>query len=120
VVILQSGDAPNLKTALKKLIRNATNQGNGMEDDEVNTAKHGVSPLRYSSSDSSLTDQGRKLLNYDLQILHDHVKDHDFSKVVVAFQDSEAFESSLLAELIALFRSVWPNPVQSTITSEVC
>jgi origin recognition complex subunit 3 len=51
-----------------------------------------------------LTEQGRKLLNYDLEILNGYVKAHGTKKVIVAFQDSEAFDSVLLAELIILFR----------------
>ena len=87
--MLQSGDAPNLKTTLKKLIRNVTNQQEGLDDEEVQVANKS---------------QSRKLLNYDLQILHDYVAQQGSTKVVVAFQDSEAFDSSLLAELVALFR----------------
>ena len=48
--------------------------------------------------------QGRKLLNYDLQILHDHLQTSGQGKIVVAFQDSEAFDSGLLGEVINLFR----------------
>ena len=56
-----------------------------------------------------LTEQGRKLLNYDLEILHGLVKTHGTKKVIVAFQDSEAFDSVLLAELITLFRYLRTN-----------
>lgn len=45
--------------------------------------------------------QGPKLLNYDLQILYDYVQAHAVQKVVVGFQDSEAFDASLLADLIS-------------------
>ena len=89
VVLLQSGDAPNLKTTLKKLIRSATNQQEGIDDEEIQAVNKS---------------QNRKLLNYDLQILHDYVVQQRSSNVVIAFQDSEAFDSSLLAELVALFR----------------
>ena len=87
--MLQSGDAPNLKTTLKKLIRTAINQQEGLDDEEVQVTNNL---------------QSRRLLNYDLQILHDYVVQQESTKVVVAFQDSEAFDSSLLAELVALFR----------------
>jgi origin recognition complex subunit 3 len=53
-----------------------------------------------------LTRQGRKLLNYDLQILHDHIKSTKNGRIIVAFQDSEAFDSGLLAEVLLLFRYV--------------
>ncbi|KAL3423541.1 origin recognition complex subunit [Phlyctema vagabunda] len=93
-VTLQSGDASNLKAALKRLIRDATNQKPAEDDEE-----------------SNLLDQnGRKLLNYDLEILHSYVKLHGSGKVVVAFQDSEAFDGGLLTELITLFMS-WSDRI---------
>ncbi len=48
--------------------------------------------------------QGPKLLNYDLQVLYEFVHTNKIQKVVVGFQDSEAFDGTLLADLIALFQ----------------
>ncbi|TAQ86545.1 hypothetical protein B7494_g5143 [Chlorociboria aeruginascens] len=84
VVTLRSGDVSNLKAALKKIIRDATSQKLSIYEDE---------------DDLQETD-GRKLLNYDLKILHDYVNTHGSRKVIVALEDSEAFDTSLLAELI--------------------
>lgn len=53
-----------------------------------------------------LTFQGRKYLNYDLEALHAYLKTNPRRHIVIAFQDSEAFESGLLSDLISLFRSV--------------
>ena len=53
--------------------------------------------------------KGRKLLNYDLQILYNYVEAHDIQKVTVAFQDSEAFNGVLLGDLITLFRYDTPS-----------
>ncbi|PBP27313.1 origin recognition complex subunit [Diplocarpon rosae] len=53
---------------------------------------------------------GRKLLNYDLEIIHGFIQLHDCQAVVVAFQDSEAFDSNLLAELISIFGS-WKDRI---------
>lgn len=51
--------------------------------------------------------QGRKYLDYDLESLHVFLNQQQQSKrVVVAFQDSEAFESGLLTDLITLFQYV--------------
>lgn len=50
--------------------------------------------------------KGRKTLNYDLEILHRFVQANESQAVVVVFQDSEAFDNDLLADLIKLFRSV--------------
>jgi origin recognition complex subunit 3 len=43
-------------------------------------------------------------MNYDLQLLANYVSSRTTSKVIVAFQDSEAFDSGLLAEMLDLFR----------------
>ncbi|KAG4433550.1 hypothetical protein IFR05_010975 [Cadophora sp. M221] len=94
VVTLRSGDASNLKAALKHLIRDATNQRSSLDEEE----------------DISSHKDGRKLLNYDLEILHGHVEAHESQAVVIAFQDSEAFDTSLLADLITLFSS-WKDRI---------
>ena len=44
------------------------------------------------------------VLNFDLHILYDYVQEHSLSKVVLLFQDSEAFEGSLLADLVDILR----------------
>jgi origin recognition complex subunit 3 len=41
-----------------------------------------------------------------LEILHGYVEANGSQAAVIAFQDSEAFDSSLISELINLFRSV--------------
>lgn len=87
VVTLRSGDATNLKAVLKQVIRDATNQK--FEENEL----------------SDHIQDSRKLLNYDIEILHNFVKKHGCHKVVVAIQDSEAFETSLIMDLISLFSS---------------
>jgi origin recognition complex subunit 3 len=100
---LRSGDSSNLKAILKKLIREARSQKPGLDEDEELSLEQDV-----GSSESMgiplLTDQGRKLLNYDLEILHGFVKTHGSQSAVVAFQDSEAFDTTLLVELIILFK----------------
>lgn len=93
-VRLRAAGAPNLKAALKKVIRDATAQvsigGDGDEDD----------------AEVTLGRDGRKYLDYDLEGLHAFLSAQpDGSKrVIVAFEDSEAFESSLLTDLLALFQ----------------
>lgn len=46
--------------------------------------------------------KGAKLLNYDLQLLHDFVVERNLRQVVVTFDDTEAFDSDLLSELVEL------------------
>ena len=48
--------------------------------------------------------QGRKYLDYDLEALYAHFKPYESKQVIVAFQDSEAFDTGLLSDLITLFR----------------
>ncbi|APA06906.1 hypothetical protein sscle_02g016760 [Sclerotinia sclerotiorum 1980 UF-70] len=89
VVTLRSGESSNLKALLKKLIRDVTHQKSNGEDE----------------SDNFLEQDGRKFLNYDLGIVHGYVKAHGCGRVVVSFQDSEAFDSALLGDVISLFGS---------------
>lgn len=90
-VSLTSNLAPNLKTLLKHLIQKATASDLGAdEDDEVDAPRTNKKRSRY--------------LNYDLQLLFDYTKDKGVSRVVVAFQDCEAFDGSLLSDVIELLR----------------
>ncbi|KAG0133228.1 origin recognition complex subunit 3 N-terminus-domain-containing protein [Tuber indicum] len=88
VVVLTSKDATNLKTILRKLIRDATQQDEGVDDEEEDIVR-----------------KSTKLLNYDLQILQIWCELHKGQKVTVAVQDSEAFDSGILSDLISLFSS---------------
>ncbi|KAI1208815.1 origin recognition complex subunit 3 N-terminus-domain-containing protein [Annulohypoxylon truncatum] len=89
VVRLRSGDASNLKAVLKKIIQGVTARETSDEDDlELAAGK-----------------DGRKYLNYDLEALYAHLKSNPRRHIIIAFQDSEAFESGLLSDLISLFSS---------------
>ena len=48
--------------------------------------------------------QGIRQLNYDLEILHDYVQSHAITRVILCFQDSEAFSGQLLSDLLDLLR----------------
>ncbi|KAK3335531.1 origin recognition complex subunit 3 N-terminus-domain-containing protein [Cercophora scortea] len=98
VVRLRSAGAPNLKAVLKKIIRDATSRSaDGGDDAEV-----------------SIGSDGRKYLNYDLEALHVFLAAHDSRRVIVAFEDSEAFDSGLLTDLIALFHS-WHDRIHFSV-----
>ncbi|OQN99324.1 hypothetical protein B0A48_14301 [Cryoendolithus antarcticus] len=90
-VSLDSIVTPNLKAALKHLIQRATlsTQG-GDEDDEDAVAT---------------TRKGRRLLNYDLHILADYVRERKIEQVLIALYDTEAIASDVLSELIELLGS---------------
>jgi origin recognition complex subunit 3 len=93
---LASGSGPNLKALLKALIQKATSRF--VEDDEELDEVQGGKR------------KGAKLLNYDLQLLADHVEEHQTEQVVVSFEDTEAFDSDLLSELIELLGS-WQDRI---------
>ncbi|KAI0400311.1 origin recognition complex subunit 3 N-terminus-domain-containing protein [Xylaria palmicola] len=90
VARLRSGDAPNLRAVLRKIIHEITSKGSNEGDDlDLTTSK-----------------DGRKFLNYDLEALYAHLKlSPRRNLVVIAFQDSEAFDSGLLSDLISLLSS---------------
>lgn len=50
--------------------------------------------------------QNGRRLNYDLQILYDYGRSQSVCKVILVFEDSEAFEGKLLAELVDVLRYV--------------
>lgn len=89
-VRLRSSEANTLKTVLKKVIQSATSTISSEDNEEL-----GVQ-------------DGRRYLDYDLEALNKFLKTQDCERVYVAFQDSEAFDSSLLSDLIGLFRYVCP------------
>ncbi|KAF2970897.1 hypothetical protein GQX73_g2681 [Xylaria multiplex] len=90
VVRLRSGDASNLRAVLRKIIHDIVLR-DSTDGDEF---------------DLTTSKDGRKFLNYDLEALHTHlglIPRHNL--VIIAFQDSEAFDSSLLSDLISLLSS---------------
>lgn len=76
-----------MKTTLKKIIRDITARSSDDEDTEI-----------------ALGQDGRRYLDYDLEAVHAFIKSSENRRVFVSFEDGEAFESSLLGDLIALFR----------------
>ncbi|OIW35363.1 hypothetical protein CONLIGDRAFT_639649 [Coniochaeta ligniaria NRRL 30616] len=98
LVSIRSAEAPNLKATLKKIIRDATSRVSD-EDDEL---------------DLTSGQDGRKYLDYDLEALHAFLKPHGSTRVMVAFQDTEAFDSGLLSDLITLLNS-WRDRLQFTL-----
>jgi origin recognition complex subunit 3 len=89
-VSLESSCAPHLKATLKALIQKATASTTEEEENEELTLTNRKGP---------------RLLNYDLQILHEHVRDRRIEQIVLAFPDTEALGSHLLSELIELMCS---------------
>ncbi|KAI1929714.1 Origin recognition complex subunit 3 [Ophidiomyces ophidiicola] len=88
IAVLESGDCTNLKNALRTIIRNS-----------IPETENG--PSNYAPP----TRLGPKLLPYDLELLHEFVRQNDGQKIVVAFKDSEAFDSDIMSDLISLLWS---------------
>ncbi|KAL4996536.1 origin recognition complex subunit 3 N-terminus-domain-containing protein [Aspergillus recurvatus] len=98
VIALESGDAPNLKTTLKNIIRAAITNTEGNDGYQ-----------------SFLTDrQGPRLLGYDLDLLGDYVTRKNVKHLVVAFRDSEAFDPGILTDLFYLLSS-WLDRIPLTL-----
>jgi origin recognition complex subunit 3 len=89
--VLTSGESPNLKTLLKNLIKKATSHVEDDDDDDMD------GPAKSSR-------HGPKLLNFDLGLVQEWRKKNRVSSIVVAFQDSEAFDAGLLADAVELFQ----------------
>ncbi|KAF2421024.1 hypothetical protein EJ08DRAFT_653671 [Tothia fuscella] len=94
--LITSTDSANLKSLLKVLIKSATSQ-KSLDDgeDELITRKR----------------KGPKILDYDLQLLHEWALDNDNPQVIVAFRDSEAFDENVLSEAVELL-GLWSDRIQ--------
>ncbi|KAF3899000.1 Origin recognition complex subunit [Trichophyton interdigitale] len=89
LVTLDSGDTSNIKNALKTIIKLAITSIDGID----------------SYRDYLTSKTGLKLLPYDLDLMLACVRRNGVKKVVIAFKDSEAFDSSVLSDLITLLSS---------------
>lgn len=90
-VVLRSGESPNLKTFLKNLIKKVTSRIDDDDDDE---------DIGHTDTASR---KGPKLLNFDLGHVQEWMRKSRVQNLVVAIQDSEAFDTALLVEMIDLF-----------------
>jgi hypothetical protein len=88
--VLTSGESPNLKTLLKNLIKKITLR---VEDDDDDDGSRPTTSSR----------KGPKLLDFDLGHVQEWRKKNRVQSIVVAIQDSEAFDTALLIELVELF-----------------
>jgi origin recognition complex subunit 3 len=91
-VVLTSGESPNLKTLLKNLIKKVTSHVEDDDDDDD------------MDRPASSARNGPKLLNFDLGLVQEWRKKNRVSSIVVAFQDSEAFDAGLIADVTELFQ----------------
>lgn len=89
--MLTSGESPNLKTLLKNLIKKVTSR---TEDEDEDEADQPAKPSKH----------GPKLLNFDLAHIQQWRKTNRVGSIVVVLQDSEAFDTGLLASIVDLFQ----------------
>ena len=102
-VSLSNSSGTNLKAVLKVIIQKATARSEGVDEDE---------------DDQRVSKKGTRLLNYDLQILYDHVRERELELVVIAIQNTEAWDSDLLSELIELLGS-WNDRIPFVFLSSI-
>lgn len=91
--MLTSGESPNLKTFLKNLIKKITSRTEEDDDDDDEEIGRSVTSSK----------GGPKLLNFDLGHVQEWTSRNPVQSIVVAIQDSEAFDTALLIETIDLF-----------------
>ena len=89
--VLTSGESPNLKTFLKNLIKKITSRTE--EDDDDDDVGRATTSSR----------RGPKLLDFDLGHVLEWSSRNRVQSIVVAIQDSEAFDTGLLVEMVDLF-----------------
>jgi origin recognition complex subunit 3 len=90
-IVLTSSECPNLKTLLKNLVKKVTSRVEDADEDE----------LDWPAASSR---HGPKLLNYDLGHVQEWQKKNRAASIVVALQDSEAFDVGLLVDMVDLFQ----------------
>lgn len=90
-VVLTSGESLNLKTFLKNVIKKVTSRVDDDDDDDL-----GRTPAS--------SRKGPKLLDFDLGHVQEWQKKNRVESIVVVIQDSEAFDTGILVEIVNLFQ----------------
>lgn len=99
IFLVHAAECHSLKSALKTIIQRGTAsvEIDSEEGDLLDMRE--VHPLPYLTLLLN-ADQGRRLLNYDLQALHNYASNGRITRCVVFFQNSEALDPQVLAELV--------------------
>lgn len=106
LVQLSASEASNLKSTLTLLIARATSNENSKAespDDDHDGDEHDEDRVVQSKGKS-------RLLKYDLQILANAFPEPRLGRVVITFQDSEAWDGPLLSDLIDVL-SMWTDRI---------
>ncbi|OAA63681.1 origin recognition complex subunit [Niveomyces insectorum RCEF 264] len=105
MVRLRAAEAPNLRAALKTIVRGATEvtaTGDAADDDDV-VAKDGHKYLAYDL-------EAVYVMIRDAQSKNNNVATPTSTRIVLVFEDSEAFDAALLADLLA-FLHAWRDRI---------
>lgn len=95
MVRLRAAEAPNLRAALKTIVQVASagpSSGHGSDGGEAD-------------EDDVVAHNGHKYLAYDLEAVAAAISNPTTSRVVITFEDSEAFDAALLADLLSFLHS---------------
>ncbi|OCK81041.1 hypothetical protein K432DRAFT_296423 [Lepidopterella palustris CBS 459.81] len=98
-VLLTSGECLNLKALVKSLIKKLTSRVGGNDDEEDEEDEED------ENHTGNVSRIGPKLRDYDLVRLQEWYSKTKVDSIVVAIQDSEAFDFSVLAEMAELLSS---------------
>ena len=96
MVRLRAAEAPNLRAALKTIVQVASagpSSGNGSDGSGK------------ADEDDVVAHNGHKYLAYDLEAVAAAISNPATSRVVITFEDSEAFDGALLADLLSFLHS---------------
>ncbi|MCJ1242868.1 hypothetical protein MMC30_000064 [Trapelia coarctata] len=102
VISMVASQCSNLKSALKLIIRDATNQGS-------------IDDLDEEAVDAC---QDVRLLDYDLQSLQEHTQKHSITRMIIYFPNSESIDGNLLADLIDVLSS-WQGRIPFVLLFEI-
>ncbi|MCJ1417094.1 hypothetical protein MMC32_003433 [Xylographa parallela] len=101
IVPIAASQCTNLKTTLKTIIQKIANQSIALADENLPADR-----------------QGWRLLNYDLQIVHEHVLKHSINKVVLWFHNSEGLDGTVLADVVEVLSS-WQGRIPIVLIFEI-
>ncbi|QIW95443.1 hypothetical protein AMS68_000961 [Peltaster fructicola] len=98
-IALESGAAPNLKTALKSINTAAMRSADASLDVEAVDDADEDEPVAVTGK-SLRKPKGRRLLAYDLEILKEYTIQSNTSSLIIHLEDTEGFDGGVLSDLI--------------------
>ncbi|MCJ1287384.1 hypothetical protein MMC26_006733 [Xylographa opegraphella] len=101
IVPVAASQCTNLKTTLKHIILKATNQSIALADEDLPQHRQGV-----------------RLLNYDLQIVHEYVQKHSILRVVLWFHNCEGLDGVVLGNVVEVLSS-WQGRIPFVLVLEI-